>query len=87
MLWFAFEEKSFHFKHFINQVCLAVLILTENAGIIQTDMISEVIMTIFYEFFSFLFLVSSPCQSGDACDKFHLSKQSCWLIGKTSLEI
>ncbi len=55
MLWFAFEEKSFNFKHFINQVCLAVLILTENAGIIQTDMISEVIMTIFYEFFSFLF--------------------------------
>lgn len=55
MLLFAFEEKSFNFKHFINQVCLAVLILTENAGVIQTDMISEVIMALFSEFFSFIF--------------------------------
>lgn len=57
MLWFAFEEKSFNFKHFINQVCLAVLILTENADIIQTDMISEVIMALFSEFFFFFFSV------------------------------
>lgn len=52
MLWFAFEEKSFSFTHsfsFVsNQVCLAVLIITKNADIMQNYLISEVIMAIFF---------------------------------------
>lgn len=53
MLWLAFEEKSLNFKHFINQVCLTVLILTENTDIFQADTISEAIMALFSLLFFF----------------------------------